>query len=115
MPTCPSCGRDATDDDLFCRSCGHELPAATAPAKEAGGPLLVATFGPTTGWVGKTITYEDERFVLQGVGPIAEGSVLDYDQQGHLVWAYAGLREWVQGLAAAHHTCLLYTSDAADE
>jgi hypothetical protein len=102
MPTCPSCGRDSTDDDLFCRSCGHKLPTATAPVKEGGEPLLVATFGPTTGWVGKTITYESQQFVLEGHGQIAGESVLEYDSQGHLVWAYAGLREWVQGLVATH-------------
>jgi hypothetical protein len=114
MPTCPSCGRNATDGDLFCRSCGHELPAATAPAKDAGGPLLVATFGPTTGWVGKSITYEDGVFTLEGVGPLAAGSVLEYDQQGHLEWAYAGLREWVHGLAAAHQTATVAATPQAE-
>ena len=114
MPACPSCGRDATDDDLFCRSCGHELPAATAPAKEAGGPLLVATFGPSTGWVGKTITYGDAQFVLEGVGPITAASVLEYDQRGHLVWAYAGLHEWVQGLVATRQTAPVAATPQAE-
>lgn len=62
--------------------------------------MLVATFGASTEWVGKTITYEDGAFVLEGHGPITGEDVLDYDQQGYLVWAYDGLRDWVRGLAA---------------
>lgn len=56
--------------------------------------MLIATFGPTTGWVGKTITYESERFVLEGHGPIAAQDLVEYDRQGHIEWAYDGLREW---------------------
>lgn len=62
--------------------------------------MLIATFGPTTGWVGKTITYDDQQFVLEGHGPIAAQAVLDYDQQGHLEWAYDGLKEWTCQLCA---------------
>ena len=61
--------------------------------------MLIATFGPTTQWVGKTITYDNGLFTLEGHGPIPAQGVLDYDRQGHLAWAYDGLREWVQGLA----------------
>jgi zinc-ribbon domain len=102
MPACPSCGRDATDDDRFCPRCGRGLPAPAPVAQQAGGLLVVATFGPTTGWVGKTITYENQQFVLEGLGPISAEGVLEHDRQGHLLWAYAGLREWVQGLVLAH-------------
>jgi type II secretory pathway pseudopilin PulG len=63
--------------------------------------MLIATFGPATQWVGKTITYENGLFTLEGYGPIPAQGVLDYDRQGHLVWAYDGLREWVQQVAAA--------------
>jgi len=35
MYACPSCGRDATEGDQFCRGCGHELPTTTAPAQRA--------------------------------------------------------------------------------
>ena len=62
--------------------------------------MLIATFGPTTQWVGKTITYENGLFTLEGHGPIPAHGVLDYDGQGHLAWAYEGLREWVQQVAA---------------
>ena len=102
MPACPSCGRASPEGDRFCPGCGRELPTQTAPAQQAGGPLVVATFGPSTGWVGKRIFYENQQFALEGVGPMAAEAVLELDRQGHLVWAYAGLREWVQRLAAAH-------------
>jgi hypothetical protein len=62
--------------------------------------MLIATFGQTTGWVGKTISYDDGLFSLEGFGLITAADVVAYDGQGHLEWAYAGLREWVQGLAA---------------
>ena len=61
--------------------------------------MIIATFGPSTGWAGKTIDYDSGLFTLEGRGPISAGDVLVYDQQGHLVWAYAGLREWMQQLA----------------
>jgi type II secretory pathway pseudopilin PulG len=53
--------------------------------------MLIATFGPTTAWDGKTIKYEDGRFILEGWGQISPEAVLGYDGQGHLAW--------VQGLA----------------
>jgi S1-C subfamily serine protease len=62
--------------------------------------MLIATFGPTTGWVGKTITFEDGQFVLEGHGPVSAQAVLEYDRQGHLTWAYDGLQGWVRSLAA---------------
>lgn len=63
--------------------------------------MLVATFGPSTGWVGKTITFENEQFLLEGHGPIAAQTVLEYDRLGHLTWAYDGLRGWVASRAKA--------------
>ncbi len=61
--------------------------------------MLVATFGPTTGWAGKAISYENGQFTLEDFGVITSEAVLGYDRQGHLAWAYPELREWVQGLA----------------
>ena len=63
--------------------------------------MLVATFGPTTGRAGKTITYEDGVFNLEGHGPISARDVLSYDAQGHLTWAYDGLRGWVRQMPAS--------------
>ena len=63
--------------------------------------MLVATFGPTTGWAGKTITYEDEQFVLEGHGPVAPSAIVDYDRQGHLEWMSEGLKLWVHEQASA--------------
>ncbi len=57
--------------------------------------MVIATFGPTTGWVGKTITYDEGRFTLEGHGPVTARDVAGYDGSGHLQWAYDGLREWV--------------------
>ena len=102
MPACPSCGRASPEGDRFCPGCGRELPTKPAPVQQAGGPVVVATFGPSTGWVGKTILYENHEFVLEGLGPIAAEAVLEFDRQGHLQWAYAGLREWVQRFVVAH-------------
>ena len=57
--------------------------------------MLVATFGPTTTWAGKTVTYADGAFVLEGHGPIRAQDVFEYERQGHLVWAMDGVRAWV--------------------
>ena len=58
--------------------------------------MLLATFGPTTTWAGKSISYDNGRFSLEGHGPISAADVLGYDNQGHLIWADDGLRELVQ-------------------
>ena len=63
--------------------------------------MLIATFRPTTGWSGKTITFDNEQFILEGVGPLSTNDVLTYDRQGHLEWAYGGLRDWVEATAKA--------------
>lgn len=62
--------------------------------------MLVATFGPSTGWHGKTITLEGEILVLEDHGPVEPGAVVAYDLQGHLQWASRGLRQLVYELAA---------------
>jgi hypothetical protein len=72
--------------------------------------MLVATFNQTTGWAGKSITYEDEQFILEGLGAISSADVLAYDCQAHLSWASAGLRDWVEQVAQADRATL--TGDA---
>ena len=57
--------------------------------------MLIATFGPSTGWVGKSITFENEQFLLEGYGPITAADVIEYDRQGHLVWASDVVLRWV--------------------
>jgi DNA polymerase-3 subunit epsilon len=71
-----------------------------AQEPSAPGSLVIATFGPTTAWLGRTITFRDGQFVLEDHGTIAAADVLVYHQQGHLVWAYDGLHEWVCQLAS---------------
>lgn len=61
--------------------------------------MLIATFGPSTGWLGKTITFENNTFVLQDHGPITASDVMHYDEQGHLEWANDGTRAWVGSFA----------------
>jgi hypothetical protein len=61
--------------------------------------MVIATFNSATGWAGKTITFENQQLSLEDHGPITAWAVLEYDRQGHLAWAYEGLREWVDSLA----------------
>jgi hypothetical protein len=61
-----------------------------------GGTMLVATFGPSTGWAGKTITYDNGQFTLEDFGPVTVRDVLSYHERGQLIWAYEGLQEWVE-------------------
>ena len=58
--------------------------------------MVIATFGPSTGWSGRSITYDAGQFVLEGHGPISAANVDNYDELSQLVRAYDGLREWVQ-------------------
>ena len=41
--------------------------------------MLIATFGPSTAWFGKTITFENNALVLQDHGPISASDVMRYD------------------------------------
>jgi hypothetical protein len=66
--------------------------------------MLIATFGSSTGWAGKTITKEGDVFVLQDHGPISAADVMEYDRQGHLIWADEGTRAWIGSLARAQTT-----------
>lgn len=71
--------------------------------------MLVATFGPSTGWAGKTITREGDVFTLEGHGPITAVDVMEYDRQGHLVWVDAGTRAWVGAKATSTPAPVLST------
>lgn len=64
-------------------------------------PMVIATFGPTTGWLGKTITLDGQQLVLQDVGLLSAEQILEYDRQGHLIWSEEGMRDWVASVAAA--------------
>ena len=95
------------------------LPVSSAPAPPAAPPTpptaeLIATFNATTGWAGKTITYEQGRFTLAGHDPISAADVLSYDRQGSLSWAHELLREWVAGLAEGSAAAKVVASGADD-
>jgi hypothetical protein len=62
--------------------------------------MIIATFGPNTGWAGKLITREGDVFTLEDHGPISAIDVMEYDRQGQLVWANDGTRAWVGSRAA---------------
>ena len=61
--------------------------------------MLIATFGPTTAWQGMRITWSDGQFTLEDHGPIGADGVMQYDREGHLIWADEGTRAWVGSLA----------------
>jgi len=63
--------------------------------------VIIATFGPGTGWAGKTIAREGDAFILEGHGPISADDVMEYHRQGHLLWANDGTRAWVGSKAQA--------------
>src|SRR5450759_4544220 len=77
-----------------------------------GGLMIIATFGSSTGWAGKKITSENDVLLLEGHGPISAADVMEYDRQGHLVWANDGTRAWVGSKAKAEGTMPSPTSDS---
>ena len=60
--------------------------------------MIIATFGPGTGWAGKTITYDAGVFAFEGHGVLSAGDVMEYDRQGYLLWATDGTRAWIASL-----------------
>jgi hypothetical protein len=62
--------------------------------------IVIATFNTTTGWAGRTISYESGYFILEGHGPIAAADLVNYDLQGQLIWARGDLRAWAMQLGA---------------
>jgi len=61
--------------------------------------MIIATFGQTTAWVGKKITYEDGQFMLEDSGPMSAAQVLACDRTSPLTWSTQGTRAWVCSLA----------------
>ncbi len=62
--------------------------------------MLIAKFGPTTGWAGRAIAFRDEQLLLEGQGVISPAEVVEYDRQGLLVWVFEGMRAWVGARAS---------------
>jgi uncharacterized membrane protein YhaH (DUF805 family) len=73
---------------------------AVRRATRKSAPTLVAVFGQTTAWAGKTVLYVGEDFVLEDHGVISAADVMRYDREGHLVWSSQGTRAWVGAKAA---------------
>jgi hypothetical protein len=65
------------------------------PDDEPGPFAVIATFGPTTAWEGKTISYEEGQFILEGYGAITAADVLEYDRQTTLQWPSIQARDHV--------------------
>lgn len=63
--------------------------------------MLIATFGPTTAWVGKRITWDHGVFTVEGEGPVTAAHIMEYDRQGHVIWVNEGARAWVGSRVAA--------------
>lgn len=89
---------DMAAGTMVVRDVTKRLPEVT---KQAAAATVIATFGPSTGWLGKTITLENDTFVLRDHGPISASDVMQYDQQGHLVWANNETAAWVGATARA--------------
>lgn len=68
--------------------------------------MLIATFGPDTERAGKTITHENGAFVLGNDGPVSALEIMQYDEQGQLVWESDGMRAWVGSRALTPSTAL---------
>jgi hypothetical protein len=75
--------------------------------------MLIATFGPTTAWMGKQITHEGDAFVLEGHGPISAADIMEYERQGHLVWVDEGTRAWVGSKAKGLQASTAATTSAS--
>ena len=63
--------------------------------------MLVATFGPASSCPGRTITFENGRFVHEVLGHVSAADILAYDREGALLWPMDGMRAWVAARAAA--------------
>jgi len=71
---------------------------AAAPAVSAGAQTI-ATFGPSTGWNGKRIVYDQGYLQIEGVGVVGPADVLTYADAGQIDWASDAMRDYVKGLA----------------
>ena len=63
--------------------------------------MLVATFRPSSGCGGRTITFENEQFAHEILGLVSAGDVMEYDRKGWLEWPMDGMRAWVGACAGA--------------
>jgi hypothetical protein len=70
--------------------------------------MLVATFNATTGWAGRQISWQDDRFILDGHGAITAFDLMGYDGQGQLDWVSEEMRSW----AGARYSWELAVADS---
>ena len=64
------------------------------PAGTVGKPDIIATFNSSTGWAGRTVSYQNGGLFLEDHGPITAAGLLEYDRLGQVNWSRDGLREW---------------------
>lgn len=62
---------------------------------------VVAAFGPSTAWVGKTLTMVGyDIYLVEGVGVVSAEGVMSYERQGHLDWRSIADRNRVSQVAS---------------
>jgi hypothetical protein len=66
--------------------------------------MLVATLLHELDQDARRVVFENERFEVEGRGPITARQLLTYDQEDRLRWAHEGLRGMVQALAEKEAT-----------
>jgi hypothetical protein len=64
-------------------------PAASPEAR------VIATFGPSTGWHGKRIVYQDGVLLIDGVGTVSLKAVQSYAKKGQIEWESPAMQSWV--------------------
>jgi hypothetical protein len=61
--------------------------------------VIVGSFGSASAWACGQVDYDNGVFTVDGEA-FSLADLLAADQQGLIVWAYDGLREWASGLQA---------------
>ena len=59
--------------------------------------VIVASFGGTSAWAGRQVDYDNGIFSVDGAA-FSLADLLSADQQGLIVWAHDGMKEWASGL-----------------
>ncbi len=71
--------------------------APVPPPPQTAGPnaQVIATFGPTTGWNGRRIVFDNGALLIEGVGPVSGQGVESYAKNGQIAWQSQAMRDWI--------------------